>query len=104
MIRPQRWIMISGIRIQEGFVTRPGSAKYLCAKGDSNPLTSKPKPHPSRDPAVTTKACVEAESRFVLPDPSLHPMAWQPHGSGKWCENGFQIRRSEADSRRSSRR
>jgi hypothetical protein len=47
-----------------------------------SPIPSKPKLHPSRDPAVTTKACVEAESRFVPPDPWLHLMVWQPHGSG----------------------
>jgi hypothetical protein len=34
---PQHWIMISKIRIQEGVVAPLGSAKYSCAKGNSNP-------------------------------------------------------------------
>jgi len=33
----QRWITVPKIRIQTGRVTTPRSAKYSCAKGDSNP-------------------------------------------------------------------
>jgi len=51
------------------------------AKGDSNPTDASRNLHQSRDPAVTTKACVGTESRFVLPDPWLPRVAWQPRGS-----------------------
>jgi hypothetical protein len=37
VIGPQRWITVPRIRIQTGRVTTPRSAKYSCAKGDSNP-------------------------------------------------------------------
>jgi hypothetical protein len=75
----------------------PGEGQWRSwTKGDSNPLTSKPKPHPFRDPAVTTKACVGVESPVhpfrSLACPRGVAAAWQR----EWCENGFQIRRSEA--------
>lgn len=45
---------------------------------------------------MITKACAGAASRFVPPDRSLHPMVWQPHGSGSGVKNRFQIRRKRA--------
>jgi hypothetical protein len=47
--------------------------------------------HPCRDPAVTTKACVESESRFVLLDPSPARVVWQPHGSGNGMKMDFKF-------------
>src|SRR5262245_37717121 len=40
-----------------------------CERGDSNPDSASPDRQPSRDPAVTTQACVRIESRFVPLNP-----------------------------------
>jgi hypothetical protein len=58
-----------------------GGENLLCAKGDSNPTDASRDRHSSRDPAVTTQACVGTESRFVPAAPAPRRLAWQPGGS-----------------------
>jgi hypothetical protein len=50
-------------------------------RGDSNPTGASRDDQPSRDPAVTTQACAEPVSGFVLADPFHHRPARQPRGS-----------------------
>jgi hypothetical protein len=67
----------------------PTDDALVCTKGDSNPTDASRNLHQSRDPAVTTKACVGTESRFVPPDPSLARVAWQPRGSWSSVKVGW---------------
>jgi hypothetical protein len=88
---PQRWIMVSRIRIQPGHSAPTRSAKCSCAKGDSNPDDASRYRQPSRDLAVTTQACVRAEFQFILPDPRNARVVWQPRGSGSGVKRDFKF-------------
>jgi hypothetical protein len=62
-----------------------------CAKGDSNPTDASRELQLSRDPAVTTKACVGTKSRFVPPNPWPAHVVWQPRGSGIDVKMDFKL-------------
>lgn len=58
---------------------------------DLNPAHAGRDHQSSWDPAVTTQACVDTESRLIPPATSLSHVVWQPRGSENCLKTTFKF-------------